>query len=104
MYIGTRGAEKGSFYESASGKSILSADKVYSDEISAKTSGSKVQITNLSSGIINLVTNGNEVGSFYVNVNGQSYLRTDALQLGNYQYAERSITIDGVTYNVLARI
>ena len=104
LYIGTRGAEKGSFYESASGKSILSADKVYSDEISAKTSGSKVQITNLSSGIINLVTNGNEVGSFYVNVNGQSYLRTDALQLGNYQYAERSITIDGVTYNVLARI
>lgn len=100
----SNGNEIGSFYESASGKSILSADKVYSDEISAKTSGSKVQITNLSSGIISLVTNGNEVGSFYVNVNGQSYLRTDALQLGNYQYAERNITIDGVTYNVLARI
>ena len=100
----SNGNEIGSFYESASGKSILSADKVYSDEISAKTSGSKVQITNLSSGIISLVTNGNEVGSFYVNVNGQSYLRTDVLQLGNYQYAERSITIDGVTYNVLARI
>lgn len=100
----SNGNEIGSFYESASGKSILSADKVYSDEVSAKTSGSKVQITNLSSGIISLVTNGNEVGSFYVNVNGQSYLRTDALQLGNYQYAERSITIDGVTYNVLARI
>lgn len=100
----SNGNEIGSFYESASGKSILSADKVYSDEISAKTSGSKVQITNLSSGIISLVTNGNEVGSFYVNINGQSYLRTDALQLGNYQYAERSITIDGVTYNVLARI
>ena len=100
----SNGNEIGSFYESASGKSVLSADKVYSDEISAKTSGSKVQITNLSSGIISLVTNGNEVGSFYVNVNGQSYLRTDALQLGNYQYAERSITIDGVTYNVLARI
>ena len=100
----SNGNEIGSFYESASGKSILSADKVYSDEISAKTSGSKVQITNLSSGIISLVTNGNEVGSFYVNVNGQSYLRTDVLQLGNYQYAERNITIDGVTYNVLARI
>ena len=100
----SNGNEIGSFYESASGKSILSADKVYSDEVSAKTSGSKVQITNLSSGIISLVTNGNEVGSFYVNVNGQSYLRTDVLQLGNYQYAERSITIDGVTYNVLARI
>ena len=100
----SNGNEIGSFYESASGKSILSADKVYSDEISANTSGSKVQITNLSSGIISLVTNGNEVGSFYVNVNGQSYLRTDVLQLGNYQYAERNITIDGVTYNVLARI
>lgn len=100
----SNGNEIGSFYESVSGKSILNADNVYSDEISAKTNGSKVQITNLSSEIISLVTNGNEVGSFYVNVNGQSYLRTDTLQLGNYQYAERSITVDGVTYNVLARV
>ncbi|MBQ2174137.1 MAG: hypothetical protein II453_03350, partial [Alphaproteobacteria bacterium] len=51
-----------------------------------------------------LENNGLEVGSFYVNVDGQSLLKTDVLRVGYYQYSEQSITVNGTTYYVLARV
>ena len=52
---------------------------------------------------------GVEVGSFYLDTNNRSLLKTDAilitdtLKIGNNQYSEQAVTINGTTYYVLAR-
>ena len=104
------GLEIGSFYGSQQGNSVLNVDiinvdnTISVDTIQPKTSGGKTNIPHLSSTIgLDIVDNNITVGSFYVNTNGESFLKTDILKVGNYQYAEQNITIDGTTYHVLAR-
>lgn len=104
------GLEIGSFYGSQQGNSVLNVDiinvdnTISVDTIQPKTIGGKTNIPHLSSTIgLDIVDNNITVGSFYVNINGKSFLKTDILKVGNYQYAEQNITIDGTTYHVLAR-
>lgn len=106
----SNGIEIGSFYGSQQGNSVLNVDiinvdnTISVDTIQPKTSGGKTNIPHLSSTIgLDIVDNNITVGSFYVNTNGKSFLKTDILKVGNYQYAEQNITIDGTTYRVLAR-
>lgn len=101
----SNGIEIGSFYGSQQGNSVLNVDIISVDTIQPKTSGGKTNIPHLSSTIgLDIVDNNITVGSFYVNTNGESFLKTDILKVGNYQYAEQNITIGGTTYHVLARV
>lgn len=52
---------------------------------------------------ISIMNNGTEIGSFYANSNGGTTLKTTALIVNNNHYTDRTITVDGTTYTVLAK-
>ena len=99
------GLEIGSFYGSQQGNAVLNADIVNVDTIQPKTANGQTNISHLSSNVINLKSNATNmnVGSFFVNANGKSFLQTDVISVGGNQYHDTTITIDGQTYHILAR-
>lgn len=113
-YIGQRDSEKIKFYIDGNNKGRIESDRVVTDDVYAdkivvdditimKNSNNRLYVDTPVVGNFSLENNGSEVGSFYVNVDGQSLLKTDVLQVGYYQYSEQSITVNGTTYYVLAR-
>lgn len=108
-YIGQRDSEKIKFYIDENNKGRIESDKVVADKIVVdditimKNSNNRLYVDTPVVSNFSLENNGSEVGSFYVNVDGQSFLKTDFLQVGYYQYSEQSITVNGTTYYVLAR-
>ena len=105
------GIEIGSFYGSQQGNSVLNVDiinvdnTISVDTIQPKTANGQTNISYLSSNVINLKSNATNmnVGSFFVNANGKSFLQTDVISVGGNQYHDTTITIDGQTYHILAR-
>lgn len=99
----------GSFFRSTSHNSVLKTDIVMADNIQPKTTGG---IINMSAAIVSGITshtsfkltyNNSDVGSFFVNTNGRSFLRTNVLEVDGHQYHDTAITVNGQTYYVLAR-
>ena len=114
-YIGQRNNEKIKFYIDGNNKGRIESDRVVTDDVYAdkivvdditimKNSNNRLYVDTPVVGNFSLENNGSEVGSFYVNVDGQSLLKTDVLRVGYYQYSEQSITVNGTTYYVLARV
>lgn len=113
------GNEIGSFYGSSSNNSVLSSNYVYTDTLQSKTTNASISVSSslvtnditatslttntVATGKVGLVTNGNEVGSFYINTNGESIVKANFLMLNNHFYTEQAVTINGTTYNLLAR-
>lgn len=115
MYLGQRNDEKIILHLDGNGKGVIESDKVITNDVYVdkivvdditimKNSNNRLYVDTPVVGNFSLENNGSEVGSFYVNVDGQSLLKTDVLRVGNYQYAEQNITINGTTYHVLARV
>ena len=104
------GQEVGSFFVNADGDSVLNSDFVSTDSVCVGTSteiteqSGKCYINNPVVGSFSLEANNREVGSFYVNTQNESILKTDHLFLDGYFYAPTNITVNGVTYTVLAKI
>jgi hypothetical protein len=114
MWVGQRDNEKIIFYLDGNGKGVIESDKVITNDVYVdkivvdditimKNSNNRLYVDTPVVGNFSLENNGSEVGSFYVNVDGQSLLKTDVLRVGYYQYSEQSITVNGTTYHVLAR-
>lgn len=105
------GLEIGSFYGSQQGNSVLNVDIINVDNtlsvdtIQPKTANGKTNISYLSSNDIVLKSNTTnlDVGSFFVNTNGKSYLQTNVLEVDGHQYYDTAIAVNGQTYYVLAR-
>ena len=115
MYLGQRDDEKIILHLDSNGKGVIESDKVITNDVYVdkivvdditimKNSNNRLYVDTPVVGNFSLENNGSEVGSFYVNVDGQSLLKTDVLRVGYYQYSEQSITVNGTTYYVLARI
>lgn len=102
-------SEIGSFYRSTSHKSVLKTDIVMTDNIQPKTTGGTIT---MSETVVSKITSytsfrlndtNEDVGSFFINTNGRSFLRTNVLEVDSHQYHDTAITINGQTYYVLAR-
>ena len=114
MWVGQQDNEKIILHLDGNGKGVIESDKVITNDVYAdkivvdditimKNSNNRLYVDTPVVGNFSLENNGSEVGSFYVNVDGQSLLKTDVLRVGYYQYSEQSITVNGTTYHVLAR-
>ena len=120
----SNGNEIGSFYGGVNGNTILKSDVVFTDTLQSKTANTSINISSplatnditatslttntvttntVATGKVGLVTNGNEVGSFYINTNGESIVKANFLMLNNHFYTEQAVTINGTTYNLLVR-
>lgn len=125
----SNGNEIGSFYGSSSNNSVLNSNYVYTDTLQSKTANASINVSSplatnditatslttntvttntvatntVATGKVGLVTNGNEVGSFYINTNGESIVKANFLMLNNHFYTEQAVTINGTTYNLLVR-
>ncbi len=109
------GNEIGSFYGSANGKAVLNTDIVTSDEsvttnkayidgIELSKKNNRLHISSPVVSAFSLENNNFEVGSFYVNTDGESILKTQNLIFDGYFYVPRNITIDGQQITVLAKV
>lgn len=123
ILVGERGSEKTTISVNGDNKGYVSTDiiytdKVFADEISLngitikkEPYSGKLQADSSFCGSFSVLKSGGvEVGSFYLDTNDRSLLKTDAilitdtLKIGNHQYSEQAVTINGTTYYVLARI
>ena len=110
MWVGQQDNEKIILSLDSNGKGLVRCDNIQTDKVIVdditimKNSNNRLYVDTPVVGNFSLENNGSEVGSFYVNVDGQSLLKTDVLRVGYYQYSEQSITVNGTTYHVLARV
>lgn len=108
VYVGTRGSERTSIgVDNGTGyisTDTISGDTVNIGNITLEESGGKLQISSPVCAPVSLVTNGQEVGSFYINVNGEAVLNTKHILLNGDFYVPTNITVDGVSYTVLAKV
>ena len=116
-YIGVLNNPKISMYINGNDKGVIQSDKIFVDEISLngitikkEPYTGKLQADRSFCGSFSVLKGGGvEVGSFYLDTNNRSLLKTDAilitdtLKIGNNQYSEQAVTINGTTYYVLAR-
>lgn len=116
-YIGVINNPKISMYINGSNKGVIQSDKIFVDEINLngitikkEPYTGKLQADRSFCGSFSILKGGGvEVGSFYLDINDRSLLKTDAilitdtLKIGNNQYSEQAVTINGTTYYVLAR-
>ena len=79
------------------------------DNIQPKTTGGTIT---MSETVVSKITSytsfrlndtNEDVGSFFINTNGRSFLRTNVLEVDSHQYHDTAITVNGQTYYVLAR-
>lgn len=117
ILVGERDNEKTTISVDDSDKGYLSTDIVYTDKINLngitikkEPYSGKLQADSSFCGSFSVLKGGGvEAGSFYLDVNDRSLLKTDAilitdtLKIGNHQYSEQAVTINGTTYYVLAR-
>ena len=110
MLIGTRNSER-TFIGVENNKGYVTTDGVWCDNIKVGTStlsthGNYLKSSNAyqSIGFSVADSSGTEAGAFYLNADGESVLRTNALFVDGNEYSPTTITIDGQTINVLARI
>lgn len=120
MYVGQRDNEKIILHLDGNGKGVIESDKVITNDVYAdkivvdditimKNSNNRLYVDTPIVSNFSLENNGSEVGSFFVDTNNRSLLKTDAilitdtLKIGNNQYSEQAVTINGTTYYVLAR-
>ncbi len=104
------GREIGSFYINISGESVLNADNVLTKyvkvgtatEITEQSGRCHVSVPVVSN--FSLESGGQEVGSFYVNTDGEAVLKTKNIICNGSFYTPQIITVDGVTYTVLAKV
>lgn len=121
ILVGERDSEKIKFYIDGNNKGRIESDRVVTDDVYAdkivvdditimKNSNNRLYVDTPIVSNFSLESNGSEVGSFFVDTNNRSLLRSDAvlitdtLKIGYYQYAEQNITVNGTTYHVLARV
>lgn len=120
MWVGQQDNEKIILHLDGNGKGVIESDKVITNDIYAdkivvdditimKNSNNRLYVDTPVVSNFSLESNGSEVGSFFVDTNNRSLLKTDAilitdtLKIGNNQYSEQAVTINGTTYYVLAR-
>lgn len=110
MLIGTRNSER-TFIGVENNKGYVTTDGVWCDNIKVGTStlsthGNYLKSSNAyqSIGFSVADSSGTEAGAFYLNADGESVLRTNALFVDGNQYSPTTITIGGQTIHVLARI
>lgn len=120
MWVGQQDNEKIILHLDGNGKGVIESDKVITNDVYAdkivvdditimKNSNNRLYVDTPIVSNFSLESSGSEVGSFFVDTNNRSLLKTDAilitdtLKIGNNQYSEQAVTINGTTYYVLAR-
>lgn len=110
MVIGTRNSER-TRIGVENNEGYVATDGVWCDNIKVGTStlsthGDYLKSSNAyqSIGFSVADSSGPEAGAFYLNTDGESVLKTNALFVNGNQYSPTPITIDGQTYYVLVRL
>lgn len=110
VLVGERDNEKVKAYID-NGSGIVETDKIhFANSVIEETNG-KIKVSGAGAIVcpVSLEDNGSEVGSFYVNIDGESILKTSAIFVNRVfvnrdEYAPINVTINGTNYTVLAKV